>query len=66
MKHLFGLLFLGITTITLAQENTESDSTKVEKLNEIVLTAIRVKENAPITHSNVKKEVLEKRNLIIR
>ncbi|MBT8259376.1 MAG: TonB-dependent receptor, partial [Bacteroidia bacterium] len=57
---LFTLLF-GIS-IANAQEKS-TDTTKVETLDEVLLTAIRVKPNAPITHSNVKKEALAKRNL---
>ncbi|NNF83019.1 MAG: TonB-dependent receptor [Flavobacteriaceae bacterium] len=57
---LFTLLF-GIS-IANAQEKS-TDTTKVETLDEVLLTAIRVKPNAPITHSNIKKEALAKRNL---
>jgi iron complex outermembrane receptor protein len=62
MKNLLLLIFLLISTVLWSQK-VEKDTTKVEKLDEIVLTAVRVKGNAPITHSNVRKEVLEKRNL---
>jgi iron complex outermembrane receptor protein len=39
------------------------DSTKTEKLDEVLVKAVRVKEKAPITHSNVSKEDIAKRNL---
>lgn len=45
-----------------AQEKVQ-DSTKTEKLDEVLVVAVRVKADAPIAHSNVKKEALEKRNL---
>ncbi|MDV7186941.1 TonB-dependent receptor [Lutibacter sp. TH_r2] len=34
-----------------------------EKLNEVLVSAVRVKPSSPVTHSNVTKEELEKRNL---
>ena len=46
----------------LAQEK-QIDSTKVEKLDEILVRAVRVKATSPITHSNISKKELEKRNL---
>ena len=33
------------------------------KLDEVLVSAVRVKSNSPVTHSNVSKEELEKRNL---
>ena len=41
----------------------QQDSTKVELLDEVLVTAIRVNTTSPITHSNLTKEQLEKRNL---
>ena len=32
-------------------------------LNEVLVSAVRVKESSPVTHSNISKEDLEKRNL---
>lgn len=58
-------LFLAFTAITLngfAQE-IKQDSTKVETLDEVLIKSLRVDANAPIAHSNVSKEELEKRNL---
>lgn len=62
MKNLLVIILLLSISTVFAQE-VEKDTTKVETLDEIVLTAVRVKENAPITHSNVRKDQLEKRNL---
>ena len=58
-------LFLAFVTITFngfAQKIIQ-DSTKVETLDEVLIKSIRVSENSPITHSNVSKVELEKRNL---
>ena len=46
----------------LAQE-TAIDTTKVETLNEVLVQAVRVKADSPITHSNIDKAELKKRNL---
>lgn len=51
-----------MTSIGLAQDKPV-DSTKVEKLDEVFVKAVRVNADSPITHTNVKKEELEKRNL---
>ena len=39
------------------------DTTKVEKLEEVIVRSVRVNADSPITHSNMEKEELEKRNL---
>ncbi|NNK61098.1 MAG: TonB-dependent receptor [Flavobacteriaceae bacterium] len=56
------MLCLAISLFGIAQEKLQ-DSTKVETLDEVLIKAIRVNADSPITHSNVKKEQLEKRNL---
>jgi iron complex outermembrane receptor protein len=58
---IFCILLVHFTWI-LAQE-TETDSTGVQILDEVLIKAIRVDADSPITHSNVDKEVLEQRNL---
>lgn len=45
------------------QQSTQLDTTKVTKLDEVLIQSIRVKDDAPITHSNVTKANLESRNL---
>lgn len=57
----FSIAFLGICSV-YGQEK-QQDSTKVEKLDEVLVKAVRVDAKSPITHSNVTKEDLEKRNL---
>jgi iron complex outermembrane receptor protein len=56
------IAFAGLSLHGFAQNITQ-DSTKVETLDEVLIKSLRVDENSPITHSNVSKEDLEKRNL---
>ncbi len=56
------LLFFLISISSFSQEK-QQDSTKIEKLDEVLVRAIRVNATSPITHSNVSKEDLKKRNL---
>jgi iron complex outermembrane recepter protein len=44
-------------------QEKKQDSTKVEKLDEVLVKSVRVDAKSPITHSNVSKEELSKRNL---
>ncbi|MEZ4793515.1 MAG: TonB-dependent receptor [Gelidibacter sp.] len=60
--HLSVFLFLAISFTSYAQE-TVQDSTKVETLDEVLVKSVRVNATSPITHSNVTKKQLEKRNL---
>lgn len=56
----FGIFFLNVS----AQEDAQvQDTTKVESLDEVFLKAVRVNANSPITHSNMDKKELAKRNL---
>ncbi|TYA70094.1 TonB-dependent receptor [Seonamhaeicola marinus] len=65
MKNL--VLFLTLLVLSVgagAQQNQiQQDSTKREKLDEVLVKAVRVDADSPITHSNVSKEELAKRNL---
>ena len=65
MKNYFfvALALFIISKSVNAQQETQQDSTKVEKLDEVLVKAVRVNADAPITHSNVDKEALGKRNL---
>lgn len=63
MKHLFiSITLLAITTNALSQTQVK-DSLQVQKLEEVLINSIRVEADSPITHSNLDKEELEKRNL---
>ncbi|TXG36858.1 TonB-dependent receptor [Seonamhaeicola maritimus] len=65
MKNLFLFLTLFVLSVSVcAQQNqVKQDSTNTEKLDEVLVKAVRVDADSPITHSNVKKEELAKRNL---
>jgi len=74
MKNLFKILsqnnrqkitlfiFLFSLFSVFGQEKKQ-DSTKTEKLDAVLVKAVRVDAKSPITHSNVSKEELAKRNL---
>ncbi|QXP60940.1 TonB-dependent receptor [Olleya sp. HaHaR_3_96] len=65
MKNLFPFLTLLVLSVcaNAQQNNVEVDSTKITTLDEVLIQSIRVKDQAPITHSNVSKADLEARNL---
>jgi iron complex outermembrane receptor protein len=53
-----------VTSVTIAQQNSvEMDSTQTQTLDEVLVRSVRVKPNAPITHSNISKQELQRRNL---
>ncbi|MFB9055399.1 TonB-dependent receptor [Mariniflexile ostreae] len=57
-------LFFLISLSVFAQINQkQQDSTYIETLDEVLVNAVRVNADSPITHSNISKEALEKRNL---
>jgi iron complex outermembrane receptor protein len=61
-KHKIIFIFLFSLCSTYGQEKKQ-DSTKVEKLDEVLVKAVRVDAKSPITHSNVTKKEIAKRNL---
>jgi iron complex outermembrane receptor protein len=66
MKHLRRVLIaaaLATTGLAIAQNKQEQDSTKAEKLDEVLVKAVRVDAKSPITHSNLSKKEIAKRNL---
>ncbi len=63
MKILFTMLLVISLSINLYSQEKEQDTTKIEILDEVLVNAVRVNADSPITHSNIKKEALEKRNL---
>ena len=54
----FTTLFLNLS----AQEKVQ-DSTSIEALDEVLIRSVRVDADSPVTHSNIDKEELAKRNL---
>ncbi|SDX22445.1 TonB-dependent receptor [Aequorivita viscosa] len=65
-KLLISAAFTAIFITSNAQEALQEkaqDSSKIESLDEVLVQAIRVNADSPITHSNLDKEELENRNL---
>lgn len=58
----FTSLFISVSAQEIPQEKIQ-DSIKVESLDEVLVKAVRVDADSPITHSNLDKEELSKRNL---
>ena len=57
-------VFLAVSIGVFAQDNQkQQDSTKTEKLDEVLVKAVRVNATSPITHTNISKKELAKRNL---
>ncbi|GAA4950057.1 TonB-dependent receptor [Algibacter agarivorans] len=65
MKNLFLFLTLLVLSVSAkAQQNQQiQDSTKTEKLDEILLSATRAKDKTPVAFTNITKEALESTNL---
>lgn len=63
MKYLFVFLCFFALSLSVFSQEKEQDSTKVEKLDEVLVKAVRVDAKSPITHTNVTKQDLAKRNL---
>ncbi len=61
-KQILSISFLIASAFLFGQE-TKKDSINSELLNEVIVKGVRVKNNAPVTHSNISKEELSKRNL---
>ena len=63
MKHLFiYITLLAIASSAMAQTQVK-DSIQVQRLEEVLIKSVRVEADSPITHSNLDKVELEKRNL---
>jgi len=60
--RLFSLLFFLFPLFSFSQEK-QQDTTKVNQLDEVLVSAIRVTTKTPVTFSNVSKEELAQRNL---
>ncbi len=66
MKHLSRVVIamaLTVTGLATAQTTQEADTTKSEKLDAVLVKAVRVNAKSPITHGNLTKEEIAKRNL---
>ncbi len=63
MKKLIVFVTTCFFVLPISAQQKEQDSSKVQKLDEVFITAVRVNADSPITHSNVSKEELQERNL---
>ena len=61
MKNLFLLLL--IFSFSLNAQETFTDSTRVQNLEEVVVSSVRVKDNMPMAFNNISKKEISKRNL---
>ena len=52
-------LAVGLTVSAGAQQKWHYDSTKVEKLTEVVVSGVRAQSNAPYAIANIKKQTLD-------
>ena len=63
-NYILCLAFLALSyTSLIAQDTQTQDSTATQNLDEVLVKAVRVQPNAPITHSNVTRKDIAKRNL---
>ena len=63
-NYILCLAFLALSyTPLIAQDTQTQDSTSTQNLDEVLVKAVRVQPNAPITHSNVTRKDIAKRNL---
>jgi iron complex outermembrane receptor protein len=63
MKYLFVYITLLVFATTAMAQTKVKDSTQVQRLEEVLIKSVRVEADSPITHSNLDKVELEKRNL---
>ncbi|WP_452601981.1 TonB-dependent receptor [Pontimicrobium sp. MEBiC06410] len=63
MKNIFTFLTLFVFTVCASAQEQTQDSIPTNTLDEVLVKSVRVSADSPITHSNVDKEALEKRNL---
>lgn len=63
MKKPFLFLALLVFSVFVNAQEKPQDTTKVTTLDEVVVKAVRVNATSPITHTNVSKQELAKRNL---
>jgi len=62
-KKLFLPLSFSLFSLVALSQVTETDSTKVNPLDEVLVSAVRVTAKTPVTFSNVNKNELKTRNL---
>ena len=60
--RLFSFIFLSTTYLSFSQE-IKKDTTKINELDAVLVSAIRVDSKTPVTFSNLNKKELKSRNL---
>lgn len=63
MKNLFSFLCIFALSTSVFSQEKPKDSIVIQKLDEVLVNSVRVSADTPVTHSNLSKEDLEKRNL---
>ncbi|RXG18209.1 iron complex outermembrane receptor protein [Leeuwenhoekiella aestuarii] len=63
MKSLLFACAASLTTFGALAQQTQQDTTSVNKLDEVLVKSIRVDADSPITYSNLSKEEINERNL---
>jgi len=63
MKNQFSVFVLLLLTTSAISQEKENDSIPIQNLEAVIVKSVRVETNSPVTHSNLDKESLEKRNL---
>ncbi len=63
MKNLFAFLSLFVLTVSMFSQEKQQDSIKINNLDEVLVKAVRVNSESPVTHSNLSKKEISKRNL---
>ena len=58
LMGLIGLISL-VASPVAAQESTDGDSVRLEEMQELVISGVRVQKNAPFAVANIKKEALQ-------
>jgi iron complex outermembrane receptor protein len=61
-KNLFSMLFFLISFLSFSQEK-QKDTTKVNQLDEVLVSAVRVTTKTPVSFSNLDKKEIKFRNL---
>ena len=60
MKKILFFLLIFLPVFIIAQEGSKKDTTNL--LDEVVVKAVRVNSESPVTFSNLSKEEISKRN----
>ena len=63
MKRLFSTCIFTLLSLPFFAQEIVTDTTQVQSLEEVIVKSVRVEADSPITHSNLGKEALAKRNL---